>query len=138
MPQFITVEDKIIGPLTLKQAMFLGGGAFIIFLLRVFFQRGIFWPLALSVAVFAAALSFLQIDGRPFWIIFKNWIFYTIRPRVYIWKQTPPQEKKITMQERKKEELQIAKIPKLSESKLSDLAWSLDIKKEEEMDRGET
>lgn len=131
VPQFITVEDKIIGPLTLKQSGFLGTAAVLIFLMRFFFREFVFWPLAFLIGGFAVALSFLSINGQPFWVVFKNWVLYTIRPRVYIWKQTP-QEKRRVQPEETKHEPKITKVPKISESKLSDLSWSLDIKHEQE------
>lgn len=132
VPQFITVEDKIIGPLTLKQSGFLGTAAVLIFLMRIFFQPLVFWPLAVLIGGFAIGLAFLKINDQPFWVVFKNWVLYVVHPRVYIWKQAP-QQKKSAKKEAAKYEPKITAIPKISESKLSDLAWSLDIKKETEV-----
>jgi hypothetical protein len=134
VPQFITVEDKILGPLTLKQSSFLGVAAVLIFLARIFFQPAVFWPIAIIVGGFAAGLAFLKINGQPFWMVAKNALMYFIKPRVYIWKQIKP-EKTLKKPEEVMAEAKITSIPKISESKLSDLAWSLDIKQELEQTR---
>jgi hypothetical protein len=128
IPQFITVEDKVIGPLTIKQALYVGGGGLLIVGIRMAFEPYLSYPFSVITGAFAAALAFLKINERPFPVVLKNAIFYLFRPRLYIWKKSEekkPQEKEPGAQEAA---LTIKSIPKMSESKLSDLAWSLDIK----------
>jgi len=136
VPQFITVEDKILGPLTLKQSAFLGVAAVLISLARIFSQPAAFWPIAIIVGGFATGLAFLKINGQPFWVVVKNALIYFIKPRVYIWKRVKP-EKALKKPEEVGTETKITSIPKISESKLSELAWSLDIKQELEQARTE-
>jgi hypothetical protein len=66
VPQFIDVEDKIVGPLSFKQfAYILAAGATAFIGVRVFpLWLGI--PLALPLIGFFLALAFLKINGRPF------------------------------------------------------------------------
>ncbi len=128
VPQFITVEDKVIGFLTVKQFIFLMVGVVILFLLYSVFNIFIFILLALPIGALAIAFAFVKIDERLFANIFLSAVkFYTIKPKLYIWKKTPPTTKK-GVTENKKEEEKSLSIPKLSQSKLADLAWSLDIK----------
>lgn len=126
VPQFITVEDKVIGPLTIKQFIYVGSGLLLIALANVFLQPFLFYPVAIILGAFAGALAFLKINQQPFPLVVKNALFYFLRPRVYVWKREIKKAPRTA--EIKKSETTIRSIPKLSESKLSDLSWSLDIK----------
>ncbi|MDP3769423.1 MAG: PrgI family protein [Candidatus Sungbacteria bacterium] len=126
VPQFITVEDKIIGPLTAKQFLFILGGIGIIALARFLLVSFLFFPIAIIVAAVAAALAFLKVNEIPFPTLVKNGFRYTMHPHIYIWKK---EEEKIKQKQAvAKPDIAVAATPKLSESKLSDLAWSLNIK----------
>ena len=127
VPQFITVEDKILGPLTLKQALYLGEGAFLIWFAGKFLASFLFFPTAFVLGGSAAALAFMRINEQPLPVLIKNAILFFARPRIYIWRpgmRAPAPPKTIA----KKNDANIQTIPRMSESKLSDLAWSLDIK----------
>ncbi len=128
VPQFITVEDKVIGPFTVKQFLYVGTGALLILAARFYLAPFLFWPVAVLAGGLAAALAFLKINERPFPVLLKNAVFYLLRPRLFIWKQSGPEKPGRVSEKEKKPETVVQKIPKLSESRLSDLAWSLDIK----------
>lgn len=133
VPQFIDIEDQIIGPLTLRQFIYLvAGGAIVVlgyYLLTLIF----FIMIALPVALISLALAFVKINGIPFATMLGNAIGYFSKPHLYIWKQLPP--KKVSVSEVK--ESTISSVPKLTESKLQDLAWSLDIKGEQGIGTGQ-
>lgn len=125
VPQFIDIEDKIIGPLTIKQFLYLaaaGAFALISYYTLNFF---VFIILTMPVAVLALALAFFKVSGVPFPKVMVNMIGYLFKPHLYIWKQRPPEKKKTTDAPTP---ANIPKVPVLTESKLQDLAWSLDIK----------
>jgi hypothetical protein len=130
VPQFIEVESKIFGPLTFKQFIYLVGGAGVIFLLYVFLP---FWLMvipSLVVAGFSLALAFYKVNNRPFISIVENALKFFSSSRLYLWKKVQPNPKDlqdVKNPERQPEEIYI---PKLTQGKLKDLAWSLDIKKE--------
>ena len=130
VPQFITVEDKVIGPLTVRQALYVGAGVFLVILARIFFEPFLFWPIAVFAGAFVGALAFLSIGGQPFPVIFKNAVLYFIKPHLFVWKKEIPKKRgeKENLQKKKQQEILIKNIPKISQSKLSDLSWSLDIK----------
>lgn len=89
VPQFIEVEDKIIGPLTLKQFFMLlapGALAFILWFVLEFF---LWVVVALMLGVFGAAAAFLKIGEQPFYRVFLALVGYTVKPRLYLWKQIP-------------------------------------------------
>src|SRR5690348_4752628 len=127
VPQFIEVEDKIFGPLTFKQFVYLGGGAgacYIIWRMLPLFIAG---PVMILVGGFAAALAFMQFNGRPFIMALENAFFYVIHAKLYLWNN---ERKARSQKEAEKAAAQAPNvyIPKLSESRLHELAWSLDIK----------
>ena len=128
VPQFITVEDKIIGPFTIKQFLYLGSAALLIVGLYQLFLGFIFYSLAILIGSLGAALAFLKINEQPLPVILKNFFFYLIRPKLYTWKKEPSRRTSPVQKEEKIQEILVRGIPKLSESKLTDLAWSLDIK----------
>lgn len=67
VPQFIDVEDKIIGPLTLKQFLvLLAGGLFAFFYWSLFKMSAMFFLLLLPTMAIFAALAFGKFNGRPF------------------------------------------------------------------------
>ncbi len=135
VPQFITVEDKVIGNyLTVKQFLFIGGGILSIIILRTFLAPFLFYPLAILIGATSASLAFVRISEQPLPTVVKNALYYFFHPRIYIWRKeqrppgTPSQTPSRTQTEQKKRAETIVTLPKLSQSKLSDLAWSLDIK----------
>ena len=125
VPQFIEVEDKIFGPLTFKQFVYVAGGIGIIVLLFTFFPKFIAIIISLPIAAFAGALAFYKYNDKPFIHFVEAFFKYTLTSKLYVWKKEQVVPKASQMKERKIEQLYV---PKLSESKLKELSWSLDIK----------
>ena len=125
VPQFIEVENKIVGPLTLRQFIYIAGagGLCIVF----FSYLNIIVALILSAIVvgFAATLAFYKINGKPFITILEAGFNYYTGDKFFLWKHE-------ISDANKKSEVIAPSIPlntpKLTRGKLSELAWSLDIK----------
>lgn len=128
VPQFIEVEDKIFGPLTLKQFIYMVGGGGLSFMIYVFLDSLIlsFIPIAIIMSV-SATLAFFKINNKPFVEVVEAAFHYYIGNKLYIWKKEEIQPKK---QKESEDVSSFASImvPKISDSKLKDLTWSLDIK----------
>ena len=129
VPQFIEVEDKIFGPLTLKQFIYMAGGGGLSFLVYAFLDS---FPLAVVPIVIimsiSAAFSFYKINNKSFVAVVEAGFKYYLGSKLYIWKK---EEKKArTTNDPVKDAQSYASIlvPKISDSKLKDLTWSLDIK----------
>jgi PrgI family protein len=125
VPQFIEVEDKIFGPLTLKQFIFSAGGAGLCVILILYL--GVFGIiLAVPVAAFAGALAFYKINNKSFIEILEAGFNYYLGGRLYLWKKDEAPEVKAPVAAVRppvsRENLG------LSQGKLHELAWSLDIK----------
>ncbi len=131
VPQFIEVEDKIFGPLTLKQFVYLAGGAGISFVLyRIIPISFLAIILIIILMAFALALAFYKVNNKPFIEVVEAAFKYVLNHKLYLWKkgEVKPNPNQSTVDQIKKaNELSQISVPKLSESKLKDLAWSLDI-----------
>ncbi len=66
VPQFIETETKLIGPLTLKQFLFVAGGLSLIALEFIVLHGIVFLTAALVTGAFFGALAFVKVDGQPF------------------------------------------------------------------------
>jgi len=126
VPQFIEIEDKIFGPLTIKQFIYLAGGAGISYLVYALTNPYIpFYVtiiLILPIIAFAAALAFYKVNSKPFITIVEFATKYYIGSKLYIWKK---EDRKVTQKEAEKQDAMV--VPKLADSKLKDLAWNLNI-----------
>lgn len=127
VPQFIEVEDKIFGPLTFKQFVYMGGGLGIAYILWRALPTFLAAPLGMAFAGLGVALAFVQYNGQPFITAVEHAFFYLIRGKLYLWnnEQAIARAKKTTQEA--KVSAQAPYIPRLSDSKLHELSWSLDI-----------
>ncbi len=100
LPQFIEMEDKLIGPFSLKQFLYLifvpafcWGLQYFVRLPYVILVGVIFFPTALL-------LAFYKPNGRSFTDAIKGLLRYIRRPQTYVWRRAPvvtktsPQTKK--------------------------------------------
>jgi hypothetical protein len=86
IPQFIETEDKIVGPFTMREFIYVGIAGGVSAMLYFTVQTGI-WVIA-SVILFggAIALAFVKVEGRPlFGVIGSAFDFYW-KPQTYLWK----------------------------------------------------
>jgi hypothetical protein len=93
VPQFIDVEDKIVGPFTWRQFVYIAGGAGILvtlwLLLDSFF---LFILIGLPIGALAASLAFQKVNNRPFSVFLESFFTYLTRSKVYLWKKDAEQE----------------------------------------------
>lgn len=126
VPQFIEVEDKIFGPLTFKQFIYITGGAGISYMLWRTLPIYAAVPFILLFGGAGIALAFFQYNGQPFIQSLEHAFFYFTRSKLYLWSN----EEAINTR-KKAASITTASaapyVPRLSESKLHDLSWSLDI-----------
>jgi hypothetical protein len=126
VPQFIDVEDTVVGPLTVRQSLFLGAAAIIIFFVSLLFTPMFAVLIALPVLGAGVALAFYKPNGRPLATYIANFFLFTTKPKLYIWRRDP--EGVIIKRAIKKESLKKAgsKPKVVSRNRLHELAWMLD------------
>jgi PrgI family protein len=127
VPQFIDVEDKIFGPFTLKQFIYFAGGGGLSFIVYALLNSLIlsFIPIVIIMAI-SAAFALYKPNGKPFINMAESAFKYYSGNKLYIWKK---KDKVATPESPTKDAKNYASImvPKISDSKLKDLTWSLDI-----------
>ncbi|PJC56212.1 hypothetical protein CO026_01600 [Candidatus Kaiserbacteria bacterium CG_4_9_14_0_2_um_filter_41_32] len=87
VPQFIEIEDKIFGPLTWRQFIYVGGGGAIAVVLFLVTPIYIFILIGLPIGLLAAALGFFPINNRPFSYFLEAIYNYTRKQKLYLWRQ---------------------------------------------------
>lgn len=124
VPQFIDVEDKIFGPLTLKQFIYLIGGGALAYLSYKIVPFPFNLILVVAFAGFALALAFYRLNNRPFLEVVQSYVKYKIASKIYIWQRAPATKKS--------DAPVVAPVPvapakDTSEKRISTLAQNLDI-----------
>lgn len=133
VPQFIEIEDKIIGPFTGRQFAFLlggFGGGFVIYKLLNPYIGYLSYILVLPWVGFGLALAYYKVNERPFMAILEAWFKYKLGSKRYLWKKEAVVENKEAEgldQLIQNAGTEKAVTPKMTAGKLKDIAWSLDI-----------
>jgi hypothetical protein len=128
VPQFIEFDSKIIGPLSFKQFIYLlggVGGTYIIYKIFGIFPGIIFMIILWTLA---GALAFVKVNNKNFIDILSAGFSYFTKSKLYIWRKI---DKPVTAEEKIESTSTVDSFlaPSLSQSKLKDLAWSLDVNK---------
>ena len=132
VPQFIEVEDKIFGPLTFKQFVYVAGGTGACYLFWKILPVFISVPLIVGTLALAAVLAFFKFNGRPFINGLEHGFYYLVRSKLYLWRNDESSRGRVAskkqLMEKQGQEKSLVHVPNLTDSRLHDLAWSLDIK----------
>lgn len=88
VPQFIETEAKIVGPLTLKQFIYLAIAGLLSFALFFSLRLEVWLVITLILGISSAALAFLKYNGRPFEVFVINAALYIWKPKLYLWQRS--------------------------------------------------
>lgn len=92
VPQFIDYETKIIGPLTLKQFIFLAmAGTISVILYFTVHVTLLFLFVSILAFSTAFALAFVKINGKDLPTVFVNFLKFNFSSKMFLWgkKQVP-------------------------------------------------
>ena len=134
VPQFIEVEDKIVGPLTLKQFIYIAGGIGLCVVCFAYLPMIFAVMLSIPIVIFAAALAFYKVNGKPFVEVLEAGFTYYTGAKLFLWKHqdhTAANKAAALAKNAAAEAATPRKTSKLTRGKLSELAWSLDVKSDE-------
>lgn len=126
VPQFIEIEDKVVGPLSFRQFIYLLGGGGLSFIIYNFVPLLLAIPLIAAVIAFSLGLSFYRFNNKPFVFLVEAFLKYIMAGKLYIWKKEARKPEANTIAEQEANEVPTY-IPRLSDSKLRELSWSLDV-----------
>ncbi|OGZ34839.1 MAG: hypothetical protein A2V60_00825 [Candidatus Portnoybacteria bacterium RIFCSPHIGHO2_01_FULL_39_19] len=128
VPQFTEIEDKIIGPFTLKQFLYLLAGGVVIFILYKMFNLFVTIVVGTPIAAIVVALAFIKINNQPFINAVRNVMGFLRKPDFYVWK------KPITRKEKEEAPQIIEKLPAgksrlIKKESLQDISWKIEVEK---------
>ena len=129
VPQFLDIEDKIFGPFTFKEFVYLAGGAGLCF---VFYKWLGLLGGAIPILIMAGIslmLTFYRPNDKPLIFMLESGFKYFTQSRLYIWKKGKKSIKndEVRIMNESKNATMEQYGNRLSGSKLRDLAWSLDV-----------
>lgn len=126
VPQFIDSEDRIWGPITVRQFILLVVGGLFIFLSYKLSDFALFIFQTVLIAIFVGTFAFLKVNGAPFHMFILNLIDTLTKPRIRVWRK---ENIKIEHYKSKSESIVPTIIPTktfVSSKKLSELSLIID------------
>jgi hypothetical protein len=124
VPQFIDVEDKLFGPLTFKQFIYVVGGAGLAYVSYKLVPFPVWPAVSLVFIALGLLLAFYKLNNQTFLTVAQSWISYTLKGKLYIWKRTPPK----TTAPKPVAPAPVTKtIPEITDARITELAQNLDI-----------
>lgn len=125
VPQFIDVEDKIAGPLTWRQLLWMiGMGAALLTFFNIF-DGALFVIIAIPTVLLFVAFAFYRPNGFPLTKFAYYMILFFFRPKVSVWER-PVRERPIAKAHAKHEEPPAPGSKQIDQAKLTELARILD------------
>lgn len=85
VPQFIDVEDKIAGPLTWRQLLWMIGMGAVVLMLFMFLDGALLFVAAAPVVLLFLLFAFYRPGGQSFIQYVMSAFFFLFRPKVMMW-----------------------------------------------------
>ncbi len=86
VPQFIDIESKILGPITVRQFIISLIGGFFIVISYKLFDTGLFVLSFIFISAIVIVFGFIKVNGVRFHIFLGNFITSVIRPNIRVWR----------------------------------------------------
>ncbi|MBF8280841.1 MAG: hypothetical protein HW383_614 [Candidatus Magasanikbacteria bacterium] len=87
VPQFIDTEDKVIGPITVRQFIILLVTAFMEFILYKLLVFTYFLIFGILLLLIGGAIAFVRLNGQPFHFFLVNIAQYVKRSKMRTWQK---------------------------------------------------
>ncbi len=130
IPQFVDVESKIIGSMTVRQFFIALVGVILVFISYQIFSFVIFAIVSIVIVAIFGTIGFAKINGRPFHFFLLNFIQTSKKPELRIWNHRTQlkdhEDSKIDQVSRDKDI--IPQKPSLASSRLNELSLIVDTK----------
>ncbi|PWB38590.1 MAG: hypothetical protein C3F02_02660 [Parcubacteria group bacterium] len=128
VPQFIDNENKIWGPITVRQFVICLVGALFIFISYKLSDFTLFLFEGIFVIILVVFLAFYRVNGAPFHIFALNVVQTMKKPRIRVWQKLyiKMQVKKLNKEDRQTAVAPVVKKSFLPSRKLSELSLIID------------
>src|SRR3990167_10812319 len=87
VPQFIDNEDKIMGPITVRQFAIVFVDGLLIFAAYKIFPLTFFIPIGLGLALLGGIIGFLKINGQAFHFFILNLVSAMMHSSLMVWRK---------------------------------------------------
>ena len=88
VPQFVDIEDKIIGPFTLRQFLIYIAAVMVLIPVYTMSDLSLFLTIAIPIAGIAVAFAHVKIYSRSLFAVITSAITYATRGQMFIWHRT--------------------------------------------------
>lgn len=133
VPQFIDMEDKVIGPLTLKQFGYVLGAGGLAFIIWTFIPIKFFAVLVIiPVSGLFLALAFVKYNNRSLEDLLESAFIYYTGAKIYTWKQPEEMHTETNIDKVVADTTKDIIISKTNKGKLHDISLGLDVYEHEE------
>ncbi len=126
VPQFIEVEDKIFGPITVRQFVIMLVTALIIAVCYRFFDFTLFVVLAIVLFAIGCTFAFVKINGTAFHFFLLNLIQTLKKPGLRVWSKNDTLSKGIELDTTPEAVPAVASGRQYSASRLNELSLIVD------------
>ena len=133
VPQFIDVEDKIIGPITVRQFVLMIIGGLFLFLFYKIFIIPVFIVCAIFIIGFVGLFGFIKVNSHPFHVFLVGMLQTMKRPKKRIWNKELTRLYAVSKDKKKgkKEKMQsaaptVVRKPVVGKSRLAELSLLAD------------
>lgn len=127
MPRFLDIEDKVIGPLTFKQFIYLGGGVGLAYVSYTYLGLTFGFILIALFLFLGISLSFWKPNSRPAIQMFQAFLNHYTKNRMYVWQRPEYRREKEGAKNPRVKETMITPPKTVDRGKIEALAWSLDV-----------
>ncbi len=126
VPQFIDIEDKLVGPLTAKQLGWMAAAGVIMLVLWSLLTMAAFVVAAIFIGFIFGALAFYKPNGQPLIFFIMSIFAFFLKPKMYIWRRVSDAQNSTKPTQKKNATIKTAPTKEISESKIEDISHLLD------------
>lgn len=136
IPQFIEEEDKLFGPLTFKQFLYVAGGAGAIFIVYALISwKWLAFLIIVPIGVVSALLAFKPVNNRPFELLLESAFRFITKDKLYLWRKENSLKDSVTP-EVSMGSTDSKTVQKAPNNQLDELSWNLEVGNQKPKDRG--
>ena len=125
VPQFIDVEDKIFGPITVRQFVIILAGSLMLFIIFKFFSLLYLLTVGGFIFINMILFAFFKVAGRPFHFFVLNFIQTILKSSLRVWQNLPRSVADHEIMEHKVETKRVRR-RQFSTSRLAELSLIVD------------
>jgi len=128
VPQFIDAEDKIWGPITVRQFVIMLAGGLFIFLSYKLSDFSLFLFSTILITALVVLFAFYKVNGAPFHYFAVNFIDTLKKPHIRVWRKEyiKVETFKSKEEDKNKPEVMLPRKRLVSNKKLSELSLIID------------